>query len=60
MGKIMKEKKVGERNLRKEVRRLSEEMNIYPEIAALLLAKKNGVGIEEFIDEAWELITGKG
>ena len=60
MGKIMKEKKVGERNLRNEVRRLSEEMNIYPEIAVLLLAKKNGVEIEEFIEEAWELITGKG
>jgi len=59
MGKIMKEKNVGERNLRNEIRRIGEEMHIYPEIAALLVAKKKGVGIEEFIEEAWDILLSK-
>jgi len=59
MGKIMKEKNVGERNLRNEIRRMGEEMHIYPEIAALLVAKKKGGGIEEFIEEAWDILLSK-
>jgi len=59
IGKVMKERKRGERSLRDEIRKLSEELGIYPEIAALLLARKSGVNIEEFMEEAWEMVRKK-
>ncbi|RLF48064.1 MAG: hypothetical protein DRN29_00765 [Thermoplasmata archaeon] len=56
VGKISHESKIGEKKIRDEIRKISEDLDIYPEIAALLLAKKVGIEVDEFIDDAKEFI----
>lgn len=57
--KILENSDFGEKRIREEIRKLSDSMDIYPEIAALLLAKKIDIDIEEFIKEAREFIKMK-
>jgi len=52
VGKIMREKKMGEKNLRNEIEKRAEKLGIYKEIAALVIAKEKGVNVEEFMDDA--------
>ncbi|HHF55325.1 MAG TPA: DUF2240 family protein [Thermoplasmatales archaeon] len=56
VGKIMMESGIGEKKVRDEIRRIAEDLNIYPEIAAILLAKKVGIDVGEFMKDAWSLV----
>lgn len=56
IARIVKNSKFGEKKIREEIRKISENLDIYPEIAALLLAKKYGIEINDLIMEAKEFV----
>ncbi len=56
VAKIMRESGIGEKKVRDEIRKMAEDLSIYPEVAAILLAKKVGIGVEEFMKDAWNLV----
>lgn len=55
ISKIVRNTKIGEKKIREEIRNISENLEIYPEIAALVVAKRKGIDIREFIEEAKNL-----
>ncbi len=55
ISKIVRNTKIGEKKIREEIRNISENLEIYPEIAALVVAKRKGIDIKEFIEEAKNL-----
>ena len=57
LGEILKESKIGEKKIRDEIRKMAEDLNICPEIAALLLAKKTGMDVGKFLEEAKEFVN---
>ncbi len=59
IGKLVKNTNLGEKKIREEIKIVSESLEIYPEIAALIVAKRNGIDIKEFIDEAKEFVKLK-
>jgi len=56
VGKALKEIGIGEKKIRERINKLSKELDIYPEIAALLFAKQNGLLTEDLLEEAKEFI----
>lgn len=54
--KIIIESKLGEKRVRKEIENIERNLNVYPEIAGILFAKKIGLDVEEFIEEAKNMI----
>lgn len=56
VSRIVSNTKLGEKKVRDEIRKLAEELDVYPEIAALLIAYKNNVKIDDLIKEAKEMV----
>jgi len=56
VGKALKEIGIGEKKIRERINKLSKELDIYPEIAALVFAKQNGLLTEDLLEEAKEFI----
>lgn len=54
--KIIMESKLGEKKVRKEIENIERDLNVYPEIAGIFFAKKIGINVEGFIEEAKNLI----
>lgn len=59
INRIVIEGNIGEKKIRKEIDDKVKEMGIYPEVAALLIGKKYGVRIDDFLNEAKEFIKSK-
>jgi len=57
--KISRDANIGEKKIKEEAEELAEKQDIYKEVAALVVAKKYGVDIEEFVKEAWKEIEKK-
>ena len=53
---ISEEKNIGEKKIKEEIDELAEKQDIYKEIAALVIAKKYGLKIDELIEEGWKLV----
>lgn len=56
---IMKKSGIGEKKIMEEIEKIAGELYVFPEIAALLLAKKYDVDIEPYFDEAWAFVKKK-
>ena len=54
--KIIKGIDISEKALNDEIKKTSERLYIYPEIAALIIARKKNIDIDEFMADANELI----
>ena len=52
VSRAVKELKIGEKRVREKIEKMARELDIYPEIAALLFAKKEGFAIEDLLEEA--------
>ncbi|KAA0001157.1 MAG: hypothetical protein DRN21_02630 [Thermoplasmata archaeon] len=50
--KIVNDGGTGEKKVRGEIQRMAERLHVYPEVAALVVARKNNIDIGEFMDEA--------
>jgi len=49
-------KSISKENAEKEIRRIAEKEKIIPEVAALIVARKQGIDVSRFIKEAWDVI----
>ncbi|MCD6473797.1 MAG: DUF2240 family protein [Thermoplasmata archaeon] len=56
VARIVGSKNIGEKKVRKEIEELAEKNDIYKEVAALVIAKRYGVEIDDLIDEAWKMV----
>jgi len=56
VARIVGSKNIGEKKVRKEIEELAEKNDIYKEVAALVIAKRYGVEIDDLIDEAWKRV----
>ncbi len=56
VSRIAREKDMGEKRIRDEIKELAENQDIYREVAALVIAKKYGVQIDDLMEEAWEMV----
>lgn len=54
--KIVRKGAMGEKKVEKEIQKVSERLHVYPEIAALVVARKHGIDTGEFMDEAKKFI----
>jgi len=54
--KMVNEGKMGEKRVEAEIRRTAERLHVYPEVAALVVARKNNMEIEEFTEETKKFI----
>ncbi len=59
LGKIMREKKIGEKGLKNEIEKKAEKLGVYAEIAAMVVAKEKGVDVDEFMDDAKKFLKMK-
>jgi len=57
IGRIEREKNIGRKKIEKEIEKIAEQ-GIYEEIAALVIAHRYGVKIDDLIDDAWKVIKG--
>ena len=53
---IRDEKNIGEKKIKEEIDGLAEKQDIYKEIAALVIAKKYGIDVDELLQEGWKLV----
>jgi len=56
VARIVGSKNIGEKKVRKEIEELAEKNDIYKEVAALVIAKRYGLDIDDLIDEAWKMV----
>ena len=56
VGRIAKERNVGEKKIEEEIKEFSESQDVYREIAALVIAKKYGIEIDDLMEEAWKMV----
>lgn len=56
ISRVVSNTKLGEKKVREEIRKLSDELEVYPEVAALVVALKNNVKIDDLIKEAKEMV----
>ena len=56
VARVVKSKNIGEKKVREEIEELAEKNDIYKEVAALVIAKRYGVEIDDLIDEAWKRV----
>ncbi|MBC7128817.1 MAG: DUF2240 family protein [Thermoplasmatales archaeon] len=54
--KIEKNLNIGSKKIIEEIEDLSRNMEIYPEVAAILYAKKKGIEIDDFMEEIKKII----
>jgi hypothetical protein len=54
--KIEKNLDIGSKKIIEEIEDLSRNMDIYPEVAAILYAKKKGIEIDDFMEEIKKII----
>ena len=57
--RIEKSLNIGSKRIIEEIEKMSRNMEIYPEVAALLYAKKKGIDIDDFMEEIKKLIFSK-
>ncbi|MCD6222520.1 MAG: DUF2240 family protein [Thermoplasmata archaeon] len=56
VARVVKSKNIGEKKVREEIEELAEKNDIYKEVAALVIAKRYGLDIDDLIDEAWKMV----
>jgi len=56
---ISKEKNIGEKKIKEEINKLAESQDIYKEIAAIVIAKKYRMNVDELLEEGWKLVKEK-
>jgi len=56
VARIMNNRNVGEKKIREEIEEVAEKNDIYKEVAALVIAKRYGIEIDDLVKEAWETV----
>lgn len=57
--RIEKNLNIGSKKILEEIEELSKEMEVYPEVAAILYAKKKGIEVNDFMEEIKKLYFKK-
>ncbi|MBC7080674.1 MAG: DUF2240 family protein [Thermoplasmatales archaeon] len=59
VSRIEKSLNIGNKRIMEEIEEMSKNMEVYPEVAALLYAKKRGIEIDDFVEEIERMIFSK-
>ena len=57
IGRIEREKNIGKKKIEDEIKEVAKQ-GIYEEVAALVVARRYGVKIDDLIEEAWNMVAG--